>query len=182
MKTKTICVFCAANEVEKRYVEDTNELGALMVKNGYSLVWGGSNKGLMKAIADAVQNAGGKIIGITMELLKNTRRMNADEMIIAKDLPERKQLLLKRADAIVLLVGGIGSLDEVTEILEHKKHNLHNKPIVVLNTDDFYGGLKTQFIRMKQDGFLTKEINELIYFADTPQDALNYINTVLKDK
>jgi len=176
---KTICVFCAANDVEKKYIRDTEMLGQLMVKNGYDLVWGGSNKGLMKVIADTVQNAGGKIIGITMEILKNTRRMNADEMIITKDLPERKSLLLKRADAIILLVGGIGSLDEVTEILEHKKHNIHNKPVVVLNTDNFYGGLKMQFQRMKKDGFLTKELDELIYFADTPTDALDYINNFL---
>ena len=177
---KTICVFCAANNVDEKYIKDTNVLGKLMVENKYDLVWGGSDKGLMKVIADGVQSAGGKIIGITMEMLKNTRRMNSDEMIIAKDLPERKSLLLKRADAIILLVGGIGSLDEVTEILEHKKHNVHNKPIVVLNTDGFYSGLKAQFIRMKEDGFLTKEINELIYFADTPNDALSYINKSLR--
>lgn len=177
---KTICVFCAANDVEEKYIIDTKTLGKLMVENGYDLVWGGSNKGLMKIIADAVQNAGGRIIGITMEMLKNTRRMNADEMIISKDLPERKSTLLKRADAIILLVGGIGSLDEVTEMLEHKKHNIHNKPIVVLNTDNFYGGLKIQFQRMKEDGFLTKELDELIYFADNPIDALTYINSSLK--
>jgi len=169
---KTICVFCAANEVEEKYVNDAKILGELMVSNGYSLVWGGSNRGLMKVIADTVQNAGGKIIGITMELLKKTRRLNADEMIITKDLSERKQ-----ADAIVLMVGGTGSLDEITEVIEHRKHSLHTKPIVILNTDDFYGGLKAQFLRMKQDGFLTKEINELVYFADTPQDAVDYINT-----
>ena len=177
---KTICVFCAANEVEEKYVKDAEILGLLMVKNGYNLVWGGSNKGLMKVMADTVQNAEGKIIGVTMEFLKDHRRINADEMTIAKDLPERKKLLLNKANAIVLLVGGIGSLDEVAEMLEFKKHNLHNKPIVALNTDNFYGGLKTQFLRMKKDGFLTKELDELIYFADSPKDALNYINNALQ--
>ena len=176
---KTICVFCAANDVEEKYIKDTKDLGRLMVENGYDLVWGGSNKGLMKVIADTVQNYGGKIIGITMEMLKDTRRMNADEMIIAKDLPERKSMLLKRASAIILLVGGVGSLDEVTEMLEHKKHNIHNKPIVVLNTDNFYRGLKIQFQRMKKDRFLTKELNELIYFADDPKSAINYISKYL---
>jgi len=72
---KTICVFCAANEVEKKYIIDAKKLGLLMVKNKYDLVWGGSNRGLMKVIADSVQEAGGKIIGITMEMLKNSRRM-----------------------------------------------------------------------------------------------------------
>jgi hypothetical protein len=88
-------------------------------------------------------------------------------------------MLLKRASAIILLVGGVGSLDEVTEMLEHKKHNIHNKPIVVLNTDNFYRGLKIQFQRMKKDRFLTKELNELIYFADDPKSAINYISKYL---
>ena len=150
-----------------------------MVENGYDLVWGGSNKGLMKVIADTVQNAGGKIFGVTMEFLKSHRRMNADEMTIAKNLPERKKLLLSKASAIILLVGGIGSLDEVAEMLEFKKHNLHQKPIVVLNTDRFYEGLKLQFERMEKDGFLPRKLNELIYFADTPKDVIYYINKLL---
>ena len=177
---KTICVFCAAQEVEKKYVEATKELGKLMVENNFNLVWGGSNKGLMKIIADSVQENGGKVYGVTMEFLKAHRRMNADEMAIAKDLPERKKLLLGKASAIILLVGGIGSLDEVAEMLEFKKHNLHNKPIVVLNTDKFYEGLKSQFLRMEKDGFLPRKLDELIYFADSPKQALQYINKTLQ--
>lgn len=172
---KTICIFCSVNEVDKKYISATEELGALMVKNNFNLVWGGSNKGLMKVIADTVQKNGGKIFGVTMQLLKDLRRMNADEMIIAKYLPERKKLLLQKADAIILLVGGVGSLDEVTEIIEHKKHDLHQKPIVVLNTDKFYEGLKIQFQKMEKEGFLTKKLDTLIHFADTPQEAIDYI-------
>ncbi len=130
----------------------------------------------MKVMADSVQEAGGKIYGVTMEMLKESRRMNADEMIIARDLPERKKLLLKKSDAIILLVGGIGSLDEVTEILEYKKHNVHNKPMVVLNTDNFYEGLEKQFTRMKKDGFLPKKNEKLLFFADSPSQAIEYIN------
>ena len=118
---KTICVFCAASEVEKKYIDATVELGELMAKNSFDLVWGGSNHGLMKVIADSVQENGGKVFGVTMEFIKAHRRMNTDEMIIAKDLPERKKLLLSKSSAIILLVGGIGSLDEVAEMLEFKK-------------------------------------------------------------
>ena len=177
---KTICVFCAASEVEKKYIDATVELGELMAKNSFDLVWGGSNHGLMKVIADSVQENGGKVFGVTMEFIKAHRRMNTDEMIIAKDLPERKKLLLSKSSAIILLVGGIGSLDEVAEMLEFKKHKLHNKPIVVLNTDNFYEGLKSQFQRMEKDGFLPRKLDELIYFADSPKQALQYINKELK--
>lgn len=178
--SKTICVFCSANNVEKKYIQDANALGRLMVKHGYDLVWGGSNVGLMKVMADGVQSAGGKIIGITVEFLKQKRRLDAHEMIICKDLPERKSLMLKRADAIVLLVGGTGSLDEITEILEFKKHNFHRKPVVVLNTDNFYEGLKTQLIRMEKEGFLTQKLTSLIYFADSPLKAVAYIDKSLR--
>jgi hypothetical protein len=177
---KTICVFCAVNDVHEKYVKAAQELAKLMVVNKYDLVWGGSNRGLMKVMADGVQEAGGKIIGITTEFLKGKRRMNADEMIITKDLSERKALLLKKGDVIMLLPGGIGSLDEVSEILELKKHDFHNKPIVVLNTDKFYEGLRIQMERMKEEGFIVKELKDLIYFADFPKEAIKYINKLLK--
>jgi len=172
---KNICVFCSTNKVEKKYVDATEELGRLIAKNNFNLVWGGGNKGLMKIISDSVKNNGGKIFGVTIEFLKDHRKMNADEMIITKDFPERKKLLLKKSDAIILLPGGVGSFDEITEAIELKKHNIHLKPIVVLNIYNFYEGLKIQLQRMEKDGFLTKSLDEFLYFADTPKEAINYI-------
>ena len=75
-------------------------------------------------------------------------------MPFAKDLAERKALTLARADAIVVMAGGLGTLDEATEILEQKKHGLHNKPVVLLNTAGFYDGLTIQLRRMEEEGFL----------------------------
>ena len=178
---KNICVFCSTNEVEKKYVKITNQLGSLIAKNNFNLVWGGGNRGLMKVIADSVQSNGGKVFGVTMELFKGHRRMNADEMIITKDFSERKKLFLKKSDAIILLPGGVGSFDEITEIIELKKHNIHLKPIVVLNIYRFYEGLKIQLERMEKDGFLTKSLNEFLYFADTPQEAIDYIKKSLNN-
>lgn len=178
---KTICVFCSSGEVDKKYIDAAKELARLMVKNGYDLVWGGTNQGLMKVIADGVQNAGGKLFGVSVEIFKHKRRMNADEMIITKELPERKLLLIGKGDAIILLVGGVGSLDEISEVLELRKHNLHTKPVVILNTDNFYQGLKTQLERMEKDGFLPKKVEEFLYFAATPEEAIEYINQAIKN-
>jgi len=176
---KNICVFCSTNEVDKKYIEVTKQLGSLIAKNGYNLVWGGGNRGLMKVISDSVKNNGGKIFGVTIEFLKDYRKMTADEMTIANDFPERKKLLLKKADAIILLAGGVGSLDEITEVIELKKHSFHFKPVVVLNTDKFYEGLKIQLQRMEKDGFLTKSLDEFLFFADTPSEAIDYIKKSL---
>lgn len=179
---KNICVFCSTNEVDKKYIQVTEQLGILMAKNEFNLVWGGGNLGLMKVISDSVQNNGGKIFGVTIEFLKDYRKMNANEMIITKDFPERKKLLLDKADAVVLLPGGLGSLDEISEVIELKKHDLHHKPVVVLNTDKFYEGLKIQLKRMEKDGFLNKSLDEFLYFAGTPIEAIQYISAFFQKK
>jgi uncharacterized protein (TIGR00730 family) len=112
-------------------------------------------------------------------LIKDTAHKDADEMIIEKDLGTRKATMLKRSDALVVLVGGIGTLDEITEVLELKKHGTHNKPIVILNTENFYEGLKVQLQKMKDDGFINKALDDLIYFADTPKEVVEHINEKL---
>lgn len=174
-----ICVFSTACDVAEKYKKDTVQIGKLIAKNKYNLVWGGTNKGLMKIIAETVQTHGGKIFGVTMEALKENKRRNADEMTITKDVIERKKLLIKKADAIILLSGGIGGMDEMFDSLELKKEELHTKPIVLMNTDNFYQGLKIQFKRMKEDGFIPEDLTKLIFFADTPVQAINYIKSEL---
>lgn len=102
---RTIGIFCSANELEDKYTKPALEFAQLVAQNGYSLVWGGTNQGLMSLVASEVQDAGGKIIGVSVEHLKHLARKNADEMIIAKSPGERKAVFLKRCDAIIVLVG-----------------------------------------------------------------------------
>ncbi|MBP7833002.1 MAG: TIGR00730 family Rossman fold protein [Candidatus Levybacteria bacterium] len=178
---KHIAVFCSAYDLDEKYTKPACEFASLMPKNKYDLVWGGSDTGLMNLVASAVQNNGGKLIGISLEAYRAKARQNADEMIIAKTLGERKATMLERADAIIVLVGGIGTLDEATEIIELKKQKHHNKPIVILNTENFYEGLKVQLQKMKDDGFIPLPLDDLIYFADKPSEAIEYINIKLQE-
>ncbi len=134
-------------------------------------MWGGSNTGVMKVMADGVQEGGGKIYGVSTEPLKQFARSDADEMVIAQDLGERKARLLSRSDVIVVLPGGLGTLDELTEILELRKHGAHQKPVIVMNTDGFYEGLNTQLVRMSSEGFIGEAVSEYIAYADTPEEA-----------
>ena len=83
--------------------------------------------------------------------------------------------MLARTDVFVALVGGIGTLDELGEILALKTHEIHHKPIILLDTDHFYEAFKAQLRRMQDERFLHKPLEELMYFADTPQDAMRYI-------
>lgn len=173
---KHIAIFCSAYDLEEKYTLPAREFAKQLAENGYHLVWGGSNVGLMKIIADTMQEGKAKLVGVSVEAYKLKARQNADEMIIAKTLGERKATMLMRSDAIVVLVGGIGTLDEATEIIELKKQKHHNKPVVILNSENFYEGLKVQLQKMSDDGFIPMPLDDLIYFADKPEEAIDYIN------
>jgi len=172
-----ICVFCSFRDVAKNYTDAADKFATLVAQYGHTLVWGGSNSGTMKVIADAAQAAEGRIVGISVEPIKEKARKNADEMIIAKDWPERRALLLEKADAVCVLAGGLGTLDEITEVLEYKKQELHNKPVVFLNTEGFYDGFKQQLERMDKEGFLPKVLSDYLFFATTPEEAMNYLHS-----
>ncbi|MET9620481.1 TIGR00730 family Rossman fold protein [Streptomyces sp. NPDC006464] len=170
-----ICVFLSAADLDERYTGPAREFATLLGKGGHTLVWGGSDVGLMKVVADGVQEAGGRLVGVSVDFLAATARANADEMVVARDLGERKALLLAKSDAVVVMVGGTGTLDEATEVLELRKHGKHTKPVVLLNTAGFYDGLKTQFRRMEDEGFLPLPLTELVFFAEDGVAALAYL-------
>ncbi|MFF1406589.1 TIGR00730 family Rossman fold protein [Streptomyces sp. NPDC058294] len=172
-----ICVFLSAADLDERYTRPARAFAELIGRAGHTLVWGGSDVGLMKVVADGVQEAGGRLLGVSVEFLANKARPGADEMIVAADLAERKKLLLEKADAVVIMVGGTGTLDEATEILEVKKHGRTEKPVVLLNTAGFYDGLQQQFLRMEAEGFLPRPLSELVFFAEDPAAALQYLES-----
>ena len=170
-----ICVFCSAAELDAVYTEPAREFAELIGSHGHSLVWGGSDVGLMKVLADGVQKTGGRLVGISVDFLQSSARENADEMVVTASLAERKAMLLERADAFVVMVGGTGTLDEATDILELKKHGLHAKPVVLLNTAGYYDGLHQQLARMDAEGFLPLPLSELVAFADDGARALELL-------
>ena len=172
-----ITVYCSANELDERYTAPAREFARLLGEHGHTLVWGGSNAGLMGLIADEARAAGARLVGISVELLTHRAYSGADELVTAVDLAARKVELLARADAVVVLVGGLGTLDEASEVIELKKHKQHRKPVVFLDTDGFYDGLRTQLRRMEQDGFLPAELDSLVRFAATGAQALAYLES-----
>ncbi len=170
-----ICVFLSAADLDERYTRPAREFAELIGKGGHTLVWGGSDTGLMKVLADGVRETGGRLVGISVVFLGTWARKDADEMVLAKDLANRKALMLARSDAIVVMAGGLGTLDEATEILELRKHRLHDKPVVLLNTAGFYDGLALQLQRMETDGFLPVPLAELVFLADDGASALAHL-------
>lgn len=171
-----IAVFCSQYEVAEKYKAAAEALAHLIAKHGHALVFGGADEGLMGLIARAAQGRGARVIGVIREQIKDKAYKNADEMIVVKDAKEMNAGLIKRGDVIVVLVGGIGTLNELTEVLRMRKNGLFNKPTVVVNTDNFYSGFKKQLQKMRSEGFLRKDVLDAIYFADTPLEAMGYID------
>lgn len=179
---KYIAIFCSSQDIDDKYIKPAREFANLLVSHDYHLVWGGTDTGLMKIIAGVMAKGGGKLVGVSIEVFKNLVRKDAHEMIIAKNLGERKTTMLTRSDAIAVLVGGIGTLDELMNIVELKKQKKHKKPIVVLNTLNFYEGLIKQLKKMKKEGFIPTDLEDLLYFANSPKQAFDYINGELNKR
>ncbi|MFI8960689.1 TIGR00730 family Rossman fold protein [Streptomyces sp. NPDC053493] len=177
-----ICVFLSAADLDERYTAPARDFATRLGKAGHTLVWGGSDTGLMKVVAGGVEQAGGRLVGVSVDFLAAKARPVADEMVFTKDLAARKALLLAKSDAIVVMVGGTGTLDEATEILELKKHAKHTKPVVLLNTAGFYDGLKLQFRRMEDEGFLPLPLADLVFFADDGAEALAYLERAVASR
>jgi uncharacterized protein (TIGR00730 family) len=165
-----ICVFLSAADLDDRYTRAAQELGRLIAEGGHTLVWGASDVGLMKVLADAVDARGGRLIGVSVDFLADKARalQPPNELQVAPDLAERKRAMLDHSDAVVIMVGGSGTLDEATEVLELRKHGMYAGSIVVLNTDGFYDGLQQQFTRMDAEGFLPVPLAQLCSFVDLP--------------
>jgi uncharacterized protein (TIGR00730 family) len=179
-----ICVFCSSNNLDEKYERPAKVLAKLLAKAGHDLVYGGSDYGLMKVMADGMQESGAKVLGVTIPVYSAHARKSVDEMIIAKTLGERKATMLERSDAVVTLVGGVGTLDELTELIELKRQTHHDKLIIVLNTDGFYDGLHMQLQRIAQEKLLKAgenahipipTIDGLVKFVTEPQEVMDIL-------
>lgn len=174
-----ICVFASSsNYLDEIYYKEASELGTLIGKCGYDIVYGGSKLGLMYACAGAVKEAGGKIIGIMPEKIADFGCANpedCDEFIITKGMRERKAMLDEMSDAIIALAGGYGTLEELSEIIVQKQLGYSNKPIVILNTNSFYNSLIEFFETIIGQNFANKESKNLYYVAQNPIEAIEYI-------
>ncbi len=168
--TRFLCVYCASSDrLDPKYYAAAAELGREMVSRGWSLVYGGGKTGMMGAVARAVKQAGGHVVGVIPEFMK-VRELaynEADEIVTVITMRERKLLMETRADAFVALPGGWGTLEEIMEILTLRQLDVVRKPCVFLNQDGFYDPLLQLFERMQEQHFFKPSNMELFRAAET---------------
>ena len=175
---KAICVFCSSSEVlDAYYFETAKSLGKLIAENGFNLVHGGGMIGLMGAISASSQACGSKVTGVLPERLnlEGIASETDDEIIITKDMADRKTEMRKRSEAFIALPGGFGTLEEIAEVITLKQLKYHTKPVVILNTNDFYSPLIQMFERFYEHSFAKPEYRNLYFVANTPEEAMKYI-------
>jgi cytokinin riboside 5'-monophosphate phosphoribohydrolase len=178
--SQALCVYCSSSDaVAPIYFETAEEVGARLARQGYTLIYGGGRIGLMGALARAVHQNGGRVIGIIPEFLrsKGLAYEAADELVITRDLRERKATMEARADGFVTLPGGFGTLEEALEIITLKQLGQHAKPIVIVNTQDFYTPLLQLMERIYQERFAKPEYRQLYHFASDVGEVFSYLAT-----
>ncbi|MDR5729457.1 MAG: TIGR00730 family Rossman fold protein [Terriglobia bacterium] len=156
-KQKTICVYCgSAQGTRAEYRAVAEELGSAMAEAGFRLVYGGAHVGLMGAVADAVLSAGGEAIGVIPQQLvdREVAHTGLTELHVVRTMHERKHLMAGLADAFVALPGGYGTLDELCEVLGWAQLGLHDKPILLLDTAEYWQPLFAMLDRAVEEGFL----------------------------
>jgi uncharacterized protein (TIGR00730 family) len=172
---KSICVYCGSGPgADPAFVEAARAFGRILAENGIRLVYGGGSVGLMGELAKSVVDHGGFVTGIIPEFLTGREFMfqRAQEMIVTRDMHERKRLMFERADAFVALPGGIGTLEELVEQMTWAQLGRHKKPILIANIQRFWDPLCTLLDHMKQAAFIREGLTINLLVADRVEDIL----------
>ncbi len=172
---KRICVFCGSSKgVRAEYALAAQALGQALVKRNISLVYGGSNIGLMGIIADAMLAAGGEVLGVIPQALvtKEVAHQHLTEQRIVSTMHERKALMAELSDAFIAMPGGMGTFDEFCEILTWAQLGIHQKPCGILNVENYFSPLLTMFDHAVAEGFLRDTHRALVLEASEPERLL----------
>ncbi len=174
-KINSVCVYCGSGPgSDPRFIEGAAAFGKTLAEAGVGLVYGGGSIGLMGAVAKATLDNGGIVTGIIPEFLtvRENALKRAQELIITKDMHERKQLMFDRSDAFVALPGGIGTLEELVEQLTWAQLGRHTKPILLANIAGFWDPLLVLLNHMRDKAFIRQNLTVEVLTADRVEDIL----------
>lgn len=175
---KSICVYLGANPGNNTNLIDiVSALGKLIASKNMNLVYGGSSLGLMGILANAALANNGSVTGIITEhLIEREKPLTTlNELIIVNTMQERKLLLQQRADAFIVLPGGLGSLEETFETWSAIKLGLIKKPIGFLNVDGYYDNLFLFISSCVKNGFITDKQAQIPKIHENPEILLSSI-------
>ncbi len=171
-----IAVFCGSSIGFKPvYANDAKKVGEYFAKNNIGLVYGGGKIGMMGVLADTILKNKGEVIGVIPHLLRHEEvaHTKITKMIITKKMSKRKVKISKMVDGYIALAGGFGTLDEIFEALTLGQLGIENKPIGILNTNDFFKPMLHQLDHMVKEGFLKQSNRDMILVSDQIKDLIH---------
>jgi uncharacterized protein (TIGR00730 family) len=172
---RRVCVYCGSGPgADPAFVAAARAFGKILAQNKVRLIYGGGSIGLMGAVATSVLDNGGEVTGIIPEFLKERELalQRVQEMIVTRNLHERKQIMFERADAFVALPGGIGTLEELVEQLTWAQLGRHRKPILLANVNGFWNPLRALLDHMTELKFIRSGLSVRYFVVDKIEDIL----------
>ncbi len=175
-----IVVYCSSQAgLEEKYQQLARDLGSWIGQNGHSLLYGGSNAGLMHITAVAAHEAGGHVIGVIPEMFRHRIDPVCDEVVYTANLGDRKQYMIEHGDVFVVMPGGIGTLDEwMSTLAVMTIGNDDPRPVIVANIDGLYDATVQQLADMTRTPFARSKNLARTLVAPTATDLIATLNTL----
>jgi len=173
---KRICVFCGSSPGNNsKYAKSARKLGETLAESEITLIYGGSNIGLMGEIANSMICRNGNVIGIIPQILveKEVAFTHLQDLRIVNSMHERKALMAELADGFISMPGGFGTLEETIEMLTWTQLGIHEKPLGLLNVEGYFDRLCEFIDHMVSEGFLVQGFREMILMDDSPDGLLD---------
>lgn len=177
-----ICVFGASSDnLSAEYYEAAEKMGSLIAKYDNTLVFGGGKDGLMGFCALGAEKTGGHITGFAPSFFDEPGILykNSGELVLTDTMEERKKLMIDKSDAFVVLPGGLGTFEEFFACLTLKQLGRHAKPVVLLNTLDYFQPLYALIEHSVTNKFAGSDTASLFTLCDTPEQAMEYIENYI---
>ncbi|CAM3888055.1 TIGR00730 family Rossman fold protein [Smaragdicoccus niigatensis] len=170
----SVCVYCSSGTTDPDSLAVARRIGAGIGRRGWQLVSGGGNVSMMGMLVHAAREAGGRTVGVIPHSLvhRELADTESDELIVTETMRERKQIMEDRADAFVILPGGLGTLEEMFEIWTGALLQMHDKPVVLLDPHGHYDGLLDWLKTLSATRFVSDYALDLLTVTRTVDDAL----------
>ncbi|WP_081531402.1 TIGR00730 family Rossman fold protein [Rhodovulum sp. P5] len=178
----SVCVFCGSRDGGRaRYSEDAETLGRAIAGAGWRVVYGAGDIGLMGRVARSAQQAGGLTFGVIPVHLfdREVGKRDLSTFVVTENMHERKKVMFMNSDAIVVLPGGAGSLDEFFEVLTWRQLGLHEKPIFLLSSEGFWTPLTGLIDHFIAEGFAERTLRDYFRVVDDVDALMDALRAAL---
>lgn len=179
---RRVCIYCASSpKVGQVYFEAVDALAKELIQANIAVVYGGGGIGLMGRLADEMISGGGQVQGIMPKFMKDVewQHKGVKDFIFTEDMHERKRMFLENIDAVISLPGGCGTFEELFEVMTLKRLGKFTKPIIILNTNNFYEPFKLMMKQCIDQGFMSEAHGDIWNVVDTPSEVIPAIGSAV---